>query len=392
MPATKLNIGSSVPLYLKLAQIIMGLLAFFYIVHIGRSIIMPLVLAGILSILVNPLVNYLTHKGLNRIIAIFIVIITSISLCTMLLYFIGHQTMRFTDSLPQFQERFADTFQKGIERVSGTLSIPEQKVRDWVTEMRKASMQQNGAQMISNTLAVAAGLFAFLFLLPVYMFMILFYKPLLLEFIARLFPKEKHITVAEVLLETKTIIQSYLYGLLIETLIVAGLNMAALSIIGVEYALLLAVIGAIFNLIPYVGGLVSFSLPMIMAFATQSPMHALWIFIAYMVIQFFDNNFIVPKIVGSKVRINALASIIAVLVGGAIWGIPGMFLSIPITAIVKVIFDHVEALHAFGFLLGDNQPDIGKEIFNFRRISLRRKKSMVEKVADGEVKGAAQKS
>ena len=162
------------------------------------------------------------------------------------------------------------------------------------------------------------------------------------------------------------LIQSYLVGLLLEAALVATLNSAALLIIGVKYAVLIGIIGALLNIIPYIGGLVAISIPMLLAIATKEPIDAVWVFIAYIIVQFIDNNFFVPKIVASKVKINALVSIIVVLIGGALWGVAGMFLSIPLTAIIKVIFDRIEPLAPFGFLLGDNQPDIGKTIFNFK--------------------------
>jgi predicted PurR-regulated permease PerM len=84
-------------------------------------------------------------------------------------------------------------------------------------------------------------------------------------------------------------------------------------------------------------------------------------------VQFIDNNLIVTKIVASKVKINALISIVVVLIGGALWGVSGMFLSIPITALIKVVFDRIEPLKPFGFLLGDNQPDVTKVIFQFKK-------------------------
>ncbi len=101
--------------------------------------------------------------------------------------------------------------------------------------------------------------------------------------------------------------------------------------------------------------------------ATREPVSALYVFVAYLIVQFIDNNFFVPKIVASKVKINALVSIIVVLVGNALWGVPGMFLSIPLTAIIKVICDRIPPLEPFGFLLGDNQPDITKQVFVVRR-------------------------
>jgi predicted PurR-regulated permease PerM len=137
------------------------------------------------------------------------------------------------------------------------------------------------------------------------------------------------------------------------------MNTAALLILGIEYAILLGIIGAVLNLIPYIGGLVAVALPMIVALATKSTAwYAFYVMGAYYFIQLIDNNYIVPYIVASKVKINALFSIIVVFVGNAIWGITGMFLSIPLLAILKLFFDHIDSLKPWGFLLGDTMPPI----------------------------------
>jgi predicted PurR-regulated permease PerM len=152
-----------------------------------------------------------------------------------------------------------------------------------------------------------------------------------------------------------------LVGLIIEAIIVAVLDTTALLILGIDYAILLGIIAALLNVIPYIGGLVAVALPMIVAIATKSTAwYAFYVLVMYYIIQLFDNNFIVPYIVASKVKINALFSIIVVFVGNALWGIPGMFLSIPMLAIVKLIFDHIEPLKPWGFLLGDTMPPLIK--------------------------------
>jgi predicted PurR-regulated permease PerM len=187
--------------------------------------------------------------------------------------------------------------------------------------------------------------------------MMLYYKTLLLEFISKLFASEHHMAVAEVLAGTKKIIQSYVLGLFFELIIVAALNSAGLLLLGIEYAVILGIMGAIVNLIPYIGGIIAIALPMIIAFVTKDSLTYPFLVLGlYIIIQFIDNHYIIPKIVAAKVQINALISVIVVLVGGAIWGVSGMFLSIPLTAIAKVIFDHVEPLKPWGYLLGDVVP------------------------------------
>jgi predicted PurR-regulated permease PerM len=366
-----LHNSNSLPTYLKLAQIVLGILAFFYIVYLGRVVLVPLLFALIFAILLNPMVNYLSRKNVNRIIAISIPLLLAIIVVGAFLFFIVSQLKIFGHSLPQLQESFSAFFSDIFKWISGTFAISPAKLDRWVTTLKDGTTN-NSSVIIGQTLSGVSNMFAFIFLLPVYIFMILFYKPLLLEFIARLFNKEKHTTVAEVLLETKSLIQSYLAGLLLETLIIAILNSAAFLLLGIKYAILLGIIGAILNIIPYLGGLIGLALPTIMALATQNSSTALYVIILYSVIQFIDNNFIVPKIVASKVRMNALISLIVVLFGGALWGIPGMFLSIPMTAIAKVIFDRVDGLKPFGFLIGDNQPELTKIIFHWHRAKVRK--------------------
>jgi predicted PurR-regulated permease PerM len=210
-------------------------------------------------------------------------------------------------------------------------------------------------------------------LLPVYIFLILYYKPLLLDFIAKLFHAERHVTVNEVLAETKSLVQKYLQGLMIEVVIIATLNTIGLLIIGVPYAFLLAVVGALLNMIPYLGNIISMGLAVLMTLVTGSTSDVIWVVVLYTAVQFIDNNLIVPRIVASRVKLNALVSIVAVLVGGALWGVPGMFLAIPLTAIAKVIMDRVDGLKPWGFLLGDTMPETGSSVFTFNIIKRRKK-------------------
>jgi len=206
------------------------------------------------------------------------------------------------------------------------------------------------------------------FILPVYIFLLLFYKALLLDFLYESFAEKNSKQVGDVLKQTKSAIQSYMIGLLIEALIVAAMNSTALLILGVKYAILLGLIGALLNMLPYIGGIIAIALPILMATVTKNGYSTqLGIIIAYIIIQFIDNNFLIPKIVSSKVQINALVSILIVLLGGTLWGIAGMFLSIPFVAILKIICDRIEGMKPLGKLLGDEIPTKHKGLLWGRR-------------------------
>jgi predicted PurR-regulated permease PerM len=252
--------------------------------------------------------------------------------------------------MPVLVEKFTGMINQTISDASDYFNKDPQKIHEWIANTQDELINKS-TTAIGKTLVTLGNLLVILLLVPVYIFMILYYHPILIEFIRRLFGASNQSRVTKIVTETKIVIQRYLVGLFIEFLIVATLNTIALLILGIEYALLIGILGALLNIIPYIGGLVGVALPMIVALATKSTAwYAFYVLAIYYFIQLVDNYFIVPKIVASKVKINALFSIIAVLAGNALWGIPGMFLSIPLLAIVKLIFDHIEPLKPWGFL------------------------------------------
>ncbi|MCW3076908.1 MAG: hypothetical protein JWO32_1517 [Bacteroidetes bacterium] len=295
--------------------------------------------------------------------AILIVVTLVFIVTAALVYFVSTQLSMLSDTYPQLKEKAQGTVKQLIQWASMHFNVKEQKIEGWL-QSAEGKASNNAGDIFGKTLISVGSTFFILLLLPVYLFMILFYKSLLLEFIRRLFHSTHHAAVVEVLQNTKSIIQSYLMGLLIEALLVATLNSLGLLILGIDYAIILGVTGALLNVIPYIGGVIAIALPMIVAFVTKNSISSpLMVLGVYLLIQFIDNHYIIPRIVASKVKINALVSIIVVLIGNAIWGIPGMFLSIPLTAIIKVICDHIENLKPWGFLLGNIVPSASKLSF-----------------------------
>jgi predicted PurR-regulated permease PerM len=194
-------------------------------------------------------------------------------------------------------------------------------------------------------------------LVPLYAFLMLMYKDLIIEFFLRLYAGKNSATLKEVAREARIVMKKYVVGLMIETAIIAVLNSAALLLLGIHYAILFGVLAAVLNLIPYIGILIGGLLPLLMALITkESAWYPLGVVAAFSVIQLIDNNLIVPYVVASRISINALISIVAVIIGGMLWGISGMFLSLPAVAILKIIFDRVDDLKPWGLILGDTIP------------------------------------
>ena len=354
-----------VPFYAKASLIFIGLFTFISMLYIARGIIVPIIYATVIAILLSPLVNFFVRKKINRVLAI---TISLGLLCIITISFVAllsSQLNVFTESFPRMLDKFYEMINQGVLWASANFNISTEKLNSFIS-VSKTSILNSSKAGIGNTLNTMGSAVILIFLIPVYVFMILFYHPLLLDFIRRLFGQSNIKEVNAVLSTTKTIVQKYLVALLLEAAIIATMNAAGLLILGIDYAIVLGIIGALLNVIPYIGGVAAVALPMMVALVTKSsPTYALLVLALYIIIQFIDNHYIIPKIVASKVKINALISIIVVITFGALWGIPGMFLSIPLTAIIKVIFDHIDSLKPWGFLLGDTMPAIA--IFKIKR-------------------------
>ena len=346
------------PFYIKASLFFIGLCALIAILYVAQSIIIPLIFAFIIAILLSPVVSLFVRLKVNRILAIAMTLLLTIIIIFACGAFVVSQASLFADSWPTFVEKFTLLLNNTISQAAIYFDVKPQHIHEWINKTQGELINFNGAA-VGQTLMSVGGAVAILFIIPVYVFVILYYQPLLLEFIRRLFADNHQTEVTEIVSQTKTVVQRYLVGLIIEAAIIATLDASALLILGIDYAILLGIIAAFLNMIPYIGGIVAVALPMMVALATkESPWSAVYILISYYIIQLFDNNYVVPKIVASKVKINALFSIIVVLVGNMLWGVPGMFLSIPLLAIIKLIFDHIESLKPWGFLLGDAMPPL----------------------------------
>ena len=346
------------PFYAKATLIVIGLTVFVNVLYAVQGIIVPIIYSVILAIVLSPVVDFLQRKKINNILAIVFSIILLCVVAILLALVFYAQVNMFSDSFAKLLDKFSEVLNNLTLWASNYFNISVQNVNAYVANAKAEiiSMSKNSVGLAISQLL--RSLFV-LGLIPVYVFMFLFYKPLLIEFIHKVFKEEDRAIVDEVLSSTKSIVQKYLIGLLIEAAIIATLNSLGLLIIGIDYAIILGITGAILNVIPYIGGVIAIALPMIIAAVTKDSItYPILVLGVYLFIQFIDNHYVIPKIVASKVKINALISIIVVLVGGALWGIPGMFLSIPLTAILKVIFDHIESLKPWGFLLGDTMPTI----------------------------------
>jgi predicted PurR-regulated permease PerM len=326
-----------------------------FVLYVGQDIIIPVVLAAFFAILLSPIVVFLESKKVPRLLSIAIAVILAIAVITGLVYFISLQLSSFFTSLPELEKKLEVLLVDSLSNMANSLHLKTDNVQYWLTDTKK-DLISDSRKYIGTTLTTLSGILAILILLPVYTIMILYYEPLFMSFVQQVVPQQKHEMTRNIIMEAKTVMQSYLTGLMLEVLIVATLNTTGLLLLGIDYAILWAIIGAILNIIPYIGITISTIFPFMMALITKDPAHGFLVLAVYAVVQFIDNNIIVPKVVASRIRINALTTVIVVVIGGTLWGVAGMFLALPLVAVVKIICDRIPHLKPYGFLIGDSMP------------------------------------
>lgn len=344
------------PFYFRFSLILLMLLLVAVALYYGSDIIVPFAFSALLAILLIPLNNYLERKKVSRPTAIVVSLGISFLFIFGIIYFLSIQILAFLDDIPIIKERINEliySLQRWLHQRFGL------SMRAQTNYINTAKV--SGSGILGDTFLSITDILLGLILLPIYTFLILYYRDMLKKFMIAIFKDGNRDTVEDVLRESRGVVQNYMVGLLIEMGIVAVINFIGFAIIGIEYAVFLAVFAAILNLIPYIGMLIASIFCCIVTLTTSdNNIDAIWTLVVLWIVQFFDNNIIMPKVVGSKVKINAMITILGVLIGGALCGIPGMFLSIPGIAILKVIFERVDNLKPWGMLLGDditsNQP------------------------------------
>ncbi len=338
------------PFYFRASMVLLMLTLICILLYYGSDIIVPFAFAVLLSILLIPMNQFLERKGIMRVNAIMISLVFSFLIIGGIIYFLSTQVLEFLDDIPVMRQKINALLYEVHKYLQAKFGI---SIREQKTYLDSATT--SGSSIIGTTFVSLKDSVIMLTLLPIYTFLVLYYRDMLKKFLIDVFKEHNKDNVQEVLTESRNVIQSYMVGLLMEMGIVALINFIGFVIIGIDYAVFLAIFAAVLNLLPYIGMLIASIFCMLVTLTTApQPMDAIWTLVVLWVVQFIDNNILMPRIVGSKVKINALIAILAVLIGGALCGLSGTFLAIPGIAILKAIFERVEELKPWGMLLSDN--------------------------------------
>jgi predicted PurR-regulated permease PerM len=347
---------SEMPLTVKRSIELLGIVLIGAVFVIGSGIIMPILTAFFMSLLLFPAFRFLRRFKVPEILAIIFPILMVAIFIGLIGWFFSSQMGKVIEDFPQIKKNVSihlHSLSEWISRISPLSTTEQTKM---ISDKSEDLLNYAGG-FASGAAVTLSSIFVFVGLLPIYIYLILFYKDILLRFIFMWFKQDDHPRVKDAIYQTESIVKNYLMGLLIQVTYMTILLGGTLLLFGIKHALLIGVIFAILNLIPYVGALFGNIIGVLLTLTSSTELWpVLTVLIIIAVVQFLDNNILMPRIVGSKIKINALVSILGVVVGGSIAGVSGMFLSMPLIAVLKVIFDRTEMFKQWGVLFGDERP------------------------------------
>ncbi|MBV8389290.1 MAG: AI-2E family transporter [Mucilaginibacter sp.] len=340
------------PFYEKLSLVLVGLIALGYLVILGKDLLDPLIFGFLFAILLLPVCNYFEKKlHFHRSIASITAIVLLIVFIAGILFLVGSQISHLADDWPMLRKQVGQSVEEIREWVQGTFHVNMAKQMDYVHDATNKLMS-SGTDVVTTTLGAVSSLMLFYSFILIFTFLILLYRRLLLHFLVKVFSEDHSSVVYDIVANIQTILRKYILGLLLEMLIVATIACTAFLLIGIKYAMLLGLIVGLFNIVPYIGIFTALFLSSVITFATGNVGNVVAVIVSVIAIHAIDSNILLPTIVGSKVRLNALISFLGIVIGEMIWGLSGMFLAIPVMAILKIIFDRIESMKPWGFLLG----------------------------------------
>ena len=317
------------------------------------SILLPILFAALIAVLLLPLVNRLERWKLPPIWAIIVALLAVIGALMLIVYLFGTQLATLRAELPLLQTKAIQFFDQMQQWASVKFGYHPMSKQELIDESMK-SFKKGAGGYLGTTLSTTAGVLSTVTLVPIYIFCFLYYRDHMRQFMFRFVAPDRRTSVLTTMDKVQTVVQAYLQGLFTVIVIVAILNAVGLLLLDVKFAVFFAVFASVLAVIPYIGILVGSSIPALITLVeTGSPAKAAAVVSVFVFVQFLEGNFITPMITGSKVSINPMAAIIALILGGELWGTPGMILSIPLTAVLKVMMDANKTTEPWGFLLGD---------------------------------------
>ncbi|HXA02360.1 MAG TPA: AI-2E family transporter, partial [Cytophagaceae bacterium] len=294
------------------------------------------------------------EKKIPRGFAIMICLFIIIGIISGFLILFYSQIAILTSDLPLFKAKAAEIIRQIQSIIESHFHVSAADQTKWLQTNSSKAANFTGSLAQSFLLSLTGG-FADLILVIIYFIFFLLLRERFKKFLLSIFKIEGHEKIIIIISKTQNLTRHYIAGLIIVVFLLGTMNAIGFLALGIKQAIFLGYLRGLLNIIPYVGAVIGTIFPMFSALVYNDSGAVLGVILVSVITQFIENNFLTPRIVGSNIKINALATIIVIIMGGMLWGLDGMILFLPLLGIAKIICDHVEELKPLGYLMGEDE-------------------------------------
>lgn len=329
--------------------------AFIAFLVLAKTVLIPLAFAMLLAFILLPVTRKMEEWGVGKISSAFFSLLALFLLIGGGIFLFSTQIIQLSDNLNEFKDKILEVFANFSLFVNKNIEFVPRLEKGEILDQLKKWLNNSLGTLAGQTFSGTASFLTGLLTAVVFTFLILIYRDGLVRAFVSFYPREKQQKAFNMFQSIQQVGQQYLFGMLMIVLILGILNSLGLWIIGLDNPFLFGFLAAVLAIIPYVGTTLGAAIPVLYSFMTHD---SLWmpatIVIFFWAVQVIEGNFLTPKIVGGNLEVNALASILSIIIGASIWGIAGMILFLPFAAMFRVVCEEYEELKPVALLIGDH--------------------------------------
>ena len=365
-----------------ITKIFLGILIFYLINIIFNKFpilgytLSSVIIAIIFAYIIDPIVNYLERKGVKRQFGVIIVYISAILIFGILIVSVIPKTINeisnLLTSLPamvdtlirevnnfasnvfakfniELPENFINVYKETNPKVNGDVETP-QIVSDILDSIKSTIndliVKAQGSLMgsLSNVLSKLYGFLTSAFrlvLIIIFSFYFSVDKDRFMHRVKKAIPNKYRDDISYLTSNIDTALQQFIRGRMLMAIFVGLITMAYLLVLRVDFAIIIGLITCVADIIPYIGPFLGCAPAVLFAFM-DSPMKALWVLILFVIVQWVENNILAPKLIGDSTGLNPLVILISIIIGGGVFGVWGMVISVPLMSIIFILVDFIK--------------------------------------------------
>ncbi|MFP4468691.1 MAG: AI-2E family transporter [Bacteroidales bacterium] len=337
----------------KVFYVIATVMALIAILILAKTVLIPLAFAFLIAFILYPLTLRFESWGASQIVSAFLSVMTLLLIIGGGLFLFSNQLMQFSEHLTEFKEKLLEVFTDFTVYINQNVEVLPQLEESEFFDRIKTWLNESAGTLVSQTFSSTANVIFGLFTSLLFAFLVLIYRHGMIRALIHFYPREHREKALNMLRSVQKVGQQYLFGMLAIVLILGLMNSIGLLIIGLENPFLFGYLASVLALIPYIGTFTGAAIPVIYSFITYD---SIWmpitIALFFWGVQLIESNFLTPKIVGGHLNLNAFTAILSIIIGASVWGIAGMILFLPLTAMLKTVCQEYEELKPFALLIG----------------------------------------